>query len=114
MGWRGWLLPGFVDTTATMRSAFGNGRPLNNPALTIEKTVVLRPMPSPSVRTATSDKVGYLTSIRTPERRSASRRFICTQDEESCETVQQTAISGRIWSHHFVRGILIGADLTQS
>jgi hypothetical protein len=33
---------------------------------------VLRPMPRPSVNTATIDKVGYLTSIRMPERRSVN------------------------------------------
>ena len=70
IGCRGWFCDGFVATSATMRSASGNGNPLNNPPLTTQKTVVLRPMPRPSVSTATIDRVGYLTSIRTPERMS--------------------------------------------
>ena len=70
MGCRGWFWALLVATSATTRSASGSGSPLNSPPLTTQNTVVLRPIPSPSVRTATSDKVGYLTSIRTPDRMS--------------------------------------------
>src|SRR4051812_4731848 len=55
-----------------MRSASGNGSPLNRPPLTTQKTVVLRPMPSPNVKIATTDSIGYLTSIRSPERTSVT------------------------------------------
>ena len=72
MGWRGWFWEWFVPTTATTRSASGNGSPLYRPPFTTEKTVVLRPIPNPSVNTATIDSVGYLTSILTPERRSVN------------------------------------------
>src|SRR4029079_18082824 len=67
IGCRGWFCDGLVATSETMRSPSGNGSPLKRPPLTTQKTVVLRPSPSPSVRMATSDSVGYLISIRTPE-----------------------------------------------
>jgi hypothetical protein len=70
IGSRGWFCAWFVATTATMRSASGKGSPLKSPPFTTQKTVVLRPMPNPSVRTATIESVGYLTSILTPERMS--------------------------------------------
>src|SRR6478672_11367683 len=47
------------------------------PPFTTQKTVVLRPMPSPSVSTATMESIGYLTSIRMPERTSVNSWFIC-------------------------------------
>src|SRR3954451_13851563 len=55
-----------------MRFASGKGSPLNSPPLTTQKTVVLRPMPSPNVRIATTDSIGYFTSIRSPERTSVT------------------------------------------
>ena len=80
MGWSGCRCEGVAATIDTMRSESGNGRPLNRPPLTTQNTVVLRPMPSPSVSTATSDSAGYRTSIRTPERMSASSVSIVTRD----------------------------------
>src|SRR6476620_2751260 len=59
-----------------MRSAARNGSPLNSPPLTTEKTVVASPIPRPSVSTATSDSVGYLSRSRTPERTSLTSEFI--------------------------------------
>ena len=72
IGCRGWFCDGLVPTSDTMRSASGNGRPLKSPPLTTQKTVVLNPIPRPSVTTDTRDSIGYLNSIRTPERRSVS------------------------------------------
>jgi len=57
-GCRGCCLDGVAETSETTRSPPGNGSPLNRPPLTTQKTVVLRPMPSPSVTTATSDSAG--------------------------------------------------------
>src|SRR3954467_10125467 len=55
-----------------MRFASGKGSPLNSPPLTTQNTVVLRPMPSRNVRIATTDSIGYFTSIRSPERTSVT------------------------------------------
>jgi hypothetical protein len=67
---RGWFCDGAVETSATTRSASGKGSPLNIPPFTTQKTVVLSPMPRPKVRTATTDRVGYLMSMRIPDRTS--------------------------------------------
>ena len=66
----------------------GSGRPLNRPPLTTQKTVVLRPMPRPSVRIATIESVGYLTSIRMPERTSLAKWCMTTEDEWDGRWVQ--------------------------
>src|SRR5689334_17290025 len=63
-----------------MRSALGSGRPLKRPPLTTQNTVVLRPMPTPSVRMAPRESVGYRISIRTPDVRSPRSRSIDSQD----------------------------------
>jgi hypothetical protein len=47
---------------------------LKRPAFTTQKTVVLNPMPTPSVRIAPSERVGYRNSIRTPDVRSRNSR----------------------------------------
>src|SRR3954454_10666558 len=58
-------MPGAECQTPTRRSASGYGRGLTRTPLTTLKIAVLAPIPSPSVRTATTEKSGARNRRRT-------------------------------------------------
>ena len=111
IGSRGCPWVAFDEKTETMRSAFGNGRPLNRPPLTTQKTVVLRPMPTPSVRIAPSESVGYRTSIRTPETRSPKSRSMDPPDEGAQADVRGNGDDLVHWRGGARHRMVIGRDV---